>query len=112
MFDPRRHAAALLAVLALLLPATALAQDPTPTPGGEDQPQLSEDPPSQLDGGEEEEPGPEPTPAPEEEEDDKPSAKEREPLPETGVEAGLVALLGLGLIASGTGLRLTLRRAD
>ena len=108
MLDPRRHAAALLAVLLLAAPAAHAAEpallaqieDATPTPSA--QPPLSEEPPG-LDGGEEEG---------DEGNGDEPAATgaEPEPLPETGIEAGLVALLGLGLIASGSGLRLTLGR--
>ena len=110
MFDPRRHAAALLAVLILAAPASAPAAEPallaqiedaTPTPAP--QPPLSEEPPAPLsgDGGEEEEPAGG-------DGEEQPQAEES--LPETGLEAGLLALLGLGLVASGGGLRLKLRR--
>lgn len=113
MVDPRRHAAALVAVLALSAPGSALAQEPlllaqiedaTPAPAPQSQPPLSEEPPEALggDGG---------NGATEEEPAD-PAEDAPEPLPDTGLEAGLVALLGLGLIASGSGLRVTLRRGD
>src|SRR3712207_5522473 len=101
MLEPRRHAAALLAVLLLAAPSavaaepTLLAQIDETTEQG--QPPLTEDPPEGLAGGEKEEPEAEPE-------------SEREPLPETGIESALIALLGLGLIASGSGLRLTLGR--
>ena len=98
MVDPRRHAAALLAVLALLTPASALAQSPTPTP--EPQPPLVDEfPGSEPDENEPEETEPADT-------------ESTEPLADTGLEAGLVALLGLGLIASGGGLRVSLRAHD
>src|SRR5687767_6694559 len=97
MVDPRRHAAALLAVLALLTPASALAQSPTPTPGS--QPPLVDEIPEA-----------EPEPGEDEPEETRPADTEStEPLADTGLEAGLVALLGLGLIASGGGLRVSLR---
>jgi uncharacterized surface anchored protein len=114
MPDPRRHAAALLAVLLLAAPSALAAEpallaqidDATPTPTAEGQPPLTEEPEG-LDGGEEQEQEQgeeeaEPVPAEEE--------GEREPLPETGVESALIALLGLGLVATGSGLRLTLGR--
>ena len=112
MPDPRRHAAALLAVLLLAAPSavaaepTLLAQmdDATPTPTAEAQPPLTEEPEG-LEGGDEQEEA-EPDPAEEE------NGREREPLPETGVESALIALLGLGLIATGSGLRLTLGRGN
>lgn len=118
MVDPRRHAAALIAVLTLSLAAPAAAQPPallaqiddaTPTPTA--QPPLSEDPDLGGDGEEQPEPEPTPEPARERDRDRDRDSEEAEPLPETGVDAGLIALLGLGLIASGSGLRLTLRRA-
>jgi LPXTG-motif cell wall-anchored protein len=107
MPDPRRHAAALLAVLLLAAPASAAAEptllaqieDATPTPQA--QPPLSEDPPENLGGGDEQEP-----------DEADPEPKKAAPLPKTGIESGLIALLGVGLIASGGGLRLTLRRDD
>ena len=115
MFDPRRHAAALVAVLALSLPASVAASEPsllaqiedaTPTPTAEAQPPLSEGPPA-LEEGEEESSG-----GDEQEQEREPAAggRDREPLPETGIEAALIALLGMGLIASGSGLRLSLGR--
>ena len=115
MLDPRRHAAALLAALLLAAPASALAQQPlivaqiddaTPTPTAEGQPPLSEEPPEELDGGDED--------ASDAEDESSPagsgSKAKNKPLPDTGIEAGLVALLGLGLLASGSGLRVSLRR--
>ena len=113
MSDPRRHAAALLAVLLLAAPSAVAAEpvllaqidDATPTP--EAQPPLTEEPEG-LDGGEEEPEEAEPVPA----EEEPRGGGEREPLPETGVESALVALLGLGLIATGSGLRLTLGRGN
>ena len=111
MPDPRRHAAALVAVLLLTFPASALAVEPTllaqidevAQTEQTEQPPLSEDPPSQLgEGGDGEEQA--------QGEEEPTTAGEPDPLPETGIEAGLVALLGLGLIASGSGLRLRLGR--
>jgi LPXTG-motif cell wall-anchored protein len=122
MFEPRRHAAALLAALLLALPATAQAEPPlllaqiedaTPTPSPEGQPPLSEEPPTELGGGDDEEPEEEAEEAGGGTDggnrDDEPAAGGRE-LPDTGIESGLIALLGIALIASGSGLRLTLRR--
>lgn len=116
MLDPRRHAAALLAALLLAVPAPALAQEPvlvaqiedaTPTPAPDgNAPPLSEAPEG-LDG--EEEAAPEPA----EEEESATSGDDgnaNDPLPNTGLDAGLVALLGLGLLASGSGLHVSLRR--
>lgn len=108
MFDPRRHAAALAAVLILLAPAGAAAQAPvllaqiedaTPTP--DPQPPLSEDPPEQLDGGDDGD-------GPAGQEEDEEAAPGTTGLPDTGADAAVTALLGLGLLASGGGLRLTL----
>jgi hypothetical protein len=88
MVDPRRHAAALLAAVLLLpVPVPAFAQDPAATP----EPLSGELPETN---GEEKEPA---------------DTESTEPLADTGLEAGLVALLGLGLIASGGGLRVSLR---
>jgi LPXTG-motif cell wall-anchored protein len=94
MVDLRRHAAALIAVIALGAPATALAQSPTPEP----QPPISSEPPEPLGT-----PEATATPAPS-------RGTGKSDLPNTGAEAGLMALLGLGLIASGGGLRATLAR--
>ena len=111
MSDPRRHAAALLAVLLLAAPSAAFAdstllaqiEDATPTPTAEGQPPLVDDLPEEpADGGERDD-GDAPKPR---------RAAEPEPLPETGIESGLLALLGLGLIATGSGLRLRLGRSD
>jgi LPXTG-motif cell wall-anchored protein len=107
MSHPRRHAAALLALAVALLPAapalaagepTLVAQIEEAAPTPEAQPPLSEDPPDGLGG--------------DDEESEEPAPEKAAPLPETGIEAGLIALLGVGLLASGGGLRLTLRRDD
>lgn len=111
MFDPRRHAVAVLAALALVIPSSALAQQPTLLAQHDDAtatlaqapPPLSEDPFAGEGDEEEEERDDEPA-------REEPAATEPESLPQTGLESGLVALLGLALIASGSGLRLTLRR--
>ena len=97
------RAAALAAALACLLPAGgAWAQDPA---GPGSQPPLSEDPPSPLNGnGPEPAPTPEPTPSP--------GGREERELPATGADALLTALAGLGLVAAGAGVRLTVPRAD
>jgi LPXTG-motif cell wall-anchored protein len=110
MPELRRYAAVLVAALLLAVPAPAFAQDPTPTPNGAEQPPLSEEPPEGLGEGEEEE-AEEPAEAPAEEpEAEGGSAKAEKELPDTGLDAGLVALLGLGLLASGSGLRVSLSR--
>ncbi len=105
MAHPRRHAAALLAVLALCVPAPALADQPRLLAQMEeaqpDQPPLTADPPEPLRGDDDDTGGG----------DDGGGERARpSPLPATGAEAGILALLGLGLIASGGGLRLTLGR--
>ena len=99
MVDPRRHAAALLAVLLLALPAApAFAQDASPTP----EPLSGNLPGGGSEGDEGETEG-------NETETESPDTESTEPLAETGLDAGLVALLGLGLLASGGGLRASLR---
>ena len=108
MPDPRRHAAALLAALSLTVPAPALAEEPTLLAQMDDvtatmaqaEPPLSENPFPGEDGGDE---------GRDERRDDEPAAG-RESLPETGIESGLIAMLGLALILSGSGLRLRLGR--
>lgn len=110
MPDPRLHAAALLAAVVLWAPASALAAEPTllaqiddatPAPTAEPQPPLTEEPPTDLDGNGGGDGGG----------GDSDRGDTADPLPETGLDAGLVAVLGLGLIASGSGLRLKLRDA-
>jgi LPXTG-motif cell wall-anchored protein len=95
MVGLRRNAAALVAVLALGIPAGALAQDPTPEP-------LTEGPPTPLSGDATPTPTAAPTATP------APKSDGTSDLPNTGAEAALTALLGLGLLAGGGGLRATL----
>lgn len=104
MISRRLTLPALLLALALALPAAALAQEPTP---GSEAP-LSQDPPDTLPS----DPDPTPEPdAPDTETGDE--AEEPAPeLPATGGEAVLVALLGVGMVAAGTGLRLRLDAHD
>jgi LPXTG-motif cell wall-anchored protein len=87
MIRRRSRAAALVAVLACLQ-TPAWAQEPTVEP----QPPLSDDPPTPLNGDRTAEP-----PANDE-------------LPDTGADALLVGLAGLGLLGAGAGLRITLPR--
>jgi LPXTG-motif cell wall-anchored protein len=101
MVGLRRNAAALVAVLALGIPAGALAQDPTPEP-------LTEGPPTPLSG--DATPTPTPTAAPTA--TPAPKRDGTSDLPNTGAEAALTALLGLGLLAGGGGLRATLATGD
>jgi hypothetical protein len=101
MVRPSLGTAALVAVLACLSAAPASAADgmlvaqlaqATPTPSAAGQPPLTETAPGL----------------------DQPSTTDRSPaaspaggLPATGAEAAIVALAGLGLLAAGAGLRLT-----
>ena len=113
MLYPRRHAVALLAALAIAVPAPALAGEPTLLAQMDDvtatmaqaEPPLSEDP---FSGEEEGDEGRDDRR--DERREEGPAAGGREPLPETGIESGLIAMLGLALILSGSGLRLTLGR--
>jgi hypothetical protein len=91
MVRRKSRAAALVAVFACLQ-TPAWAQEPTATP--EPQPPLSEVPPTPLDGTDDN--ATEPPDGPQ--------------LPETGADALLVAMLGLGLVGTGTGLRITVSR--
>ena len=74
---------------------TTQAQDD----GEENPPPLSNEPPGEGD-------EPEPAPGPRGNGDDSPSASGREDLANTGAEPLLVALLGIGLLMGGVGLRL------
>ena len=111
--------AALLVCLALV-PAAG-AQEPPPqlvaqlAQAQPEQPELSEDPPTELEGGEDEEeqaepePTAEPTAAPEDDEEQATPRERR--LAETGSEAGTLALIGFALLGWGVALRLRLRDA-
>jgi hypothetical protein len=112
----RRLAAATAAILLLAGPAGALAQsagdeqyedpfagqeEPTPAPV-EEQGTLTEEAPGLDDTP--------PAPAPADTGDSEPEAAPSGPsLPATGGEAALIAMLGSGLLLTGTGLRLRLR---
>ena len=77
-----------------------------------EEPELSEDPPTELQGDGEEEPAePESTPEPAAEaEDDEAAPRERE-LARTGSDAGMIALAGFALLGWGLALRLRVRDA-
>lgn len=91
----RQHAALAATVLACAWAVPAAAQT------GEEQPPLTEDPPTELE-------TPTPTATPQPEDDAADEAAPRTELAETGNEPLLVALAGLGLVGAGAGLRLRL----
>ena len=111
----RRLIAALATTLALAAPGAALAQsagddqyeDPfagETTPEPEPAPTLEPAPAAPA----APQPEPEPAPAPV----TRAEAAAAEELPATGVETTLVALLGAGMLLTGTGVRLRLRAGD
>ena len=99
-----RRAATLLAGVSLALPGAALAQAPggqgsqPPSPGRGAAP-LSNSAPSAASS----------SPASSSPRAAPPGARR---LPSTGADAGLLALLGFGLLLTGSGLRLRLREPD
>ena len=112
-----RHATLLAALLclALAIPAAAAERPPqlvaqiaqaTPEAGPGEQPELSDEPPTALDGDSGEDTGDETrTPAP------RSPARRPKALAETGSEAGMLALAGFALLGWGVALRLRLRDA-
>lgn len=74
-----------------------------------EQPELSEDPPTELEGDQDGEEAAEPEPAPEDAGEEA-APRERE-LARTGSEAGTLALVGFALLGWGVALRLRLRDA-
>ena len=118
---PGVRLAALCALIACLVLAPAAVADERPpklvaqlAQAQPEEPELSEDPPTELEGDqEEEEPAdPAPTPEPAQEDDEEPEAAPRErELARTGSEAGTLALVGFALLGWGVALRLRVRDA-